>query len=101
MLEDDRQALGAAGVKGILELVAATHSGMTTDEFERTGKDWFATAKHPRFNRPYTHLAYQPLVELLVHLRATGSRRLSSRGAALNSSRGIAERLIRHSAGPA
>jgi hypothetical protein len=51
VLENDTTALGAAGVKGILELVVATHAGMTTDDFERIGKEWFAGAKHPRFNR--------------------------------------------------
>ena len=45
---------------------------MTTDEFERIGKEWFASAKHPRFNRPYTDLAFHPMVELLGHLRANG-----------------------------
>ena len=43
-----------------------THTGMTSDEFDRIAKDWFATARHPRFNRPNTELAYQPMVELVV-----------------------------------
>jgi len=93
VLEDDRQALGAAGVKGILELVAATHSGMTTDEFERTGKDWFATAQHPRFNRPYMDLAYQPMRELLEHLRANGFKTFIVSGGGIEFMRVVAERL--------
>ncbi len=52
VLEGDLQALGAAGAKGLLEIVAATHSGMTTDEFEGIARDWFATAQHQRFGRP-------------------------------------------------
>lgn len=51
-------------------MVVATHGGMTTDEFERTAKEWFATARHPRFQPPYTDLAFQPMVELLGYPRA-------------------------------
>jgi hypothetical protein len=49
-----------------------SHAGMTTAEFEQTVKDWIATAKHPRFNRPYTECVYQPMLELLAYLRANG-----------------------------
>ena len=49
-----------------------THAGMTTEEFERIVKDWIATAKHPRFKRPYTECAYQSMLELLPYLRANG-----------------------------
>ena len=66
---------------------------MTTDEFERTGKDWFATAKHPRFDRPYTHLAYQPMVELLVHLRVNGFKTYIVSGGGIEFMRVVAERL--------
>jgi hypothetical protein len=54
--------------------VVATHAGITIDEFERIGKEWFASAKHPRFNRPYSDMAFHPMVELLDHLRANGFR---------------------------
>ena len=70
VLEDDHEGLAAAGMKGILALVAATHAGMTTEEFERIAREWFATGKHPRFNALFTELAYQPMVELLSHLRS-------------------------------
>ena len=52
--------------------MAATHAGMTTEEFAKTVLDWIATARHPRFNRPYTDLVYQPMLELLAYLRANG-----------------------------
>ena len=52
--------------------MAATHTGMTTDEFTRIAKDWFATARHPRFKRPYTDLIYKPMLELLGYLRDNG-----------------------------
>ena len=70
VLENDLKALGAAGKKGLMEIVGATHAGMTTADFETIVTDWFRTAKHPRFDRLYTDLAYQPMVELLEYLRA-------------------------------
>jgi hypothetical protein len=45
---------------------------MTTDEFTQIVGDWFSSARHPRFNRPYTDLVYQPMLELLAYLRANG-----------------------------
>jgi len=74
VLENDMKALAAAGLHGLIELVMATHAGMTTEEFERTVKDWLATARHPKFNRPYIDLVYQPMLELLAYLRANDFR---------------------------
>jgi phosphoglycolate phosphatase-like HAD superfamily hydrolase len=71
-LAGDRKALAEQGEKGLLTLVAAAHSGMTTDDFAKFVADWLATAKHPRFNRPYNELVYRPMVELLGYLRANG-----------------------------
>lgn len=68
-LERDMKALHDAGKRGILELVMATHSGMTPDEFEKIVKDWLASAEHPRFKRPYTECVYQPMIELLKYFR--------------------------------
>ncbi|WP_250434813.1 HAD family hydrolase [Hanstruepera flava] len=70
VLEGDLKTLASFGEHGILELVMATHSGITTDEFEAIVKDWLSTAKHPRFNKPYNELIYQPMLELLDYLRA-------------------------------
>ena len=70
VLENDMAALAASGTKGLLQLVMASHAGMTTAEFEKIVQDWLATAKHPRFKRPYTDLVYQPMLELLDYLRA-------------------------------
>lgn len=72
VLGGDKQALADAGQKGLLQIVAATHSGMTTDAFSKSVLDWLATARHPRFNRPYNSLVYQPMLELLAYLRANG-----------------------------
>ncbi len=70
VLADDRAALAALGLKAIVEVIEATHAGMTTEDFAATVVDWLATARHPRFNRPYTDLVYQPMIELLSLLRA-------------------------------
>lgn len=72
VLDDDRKALAAAGEKGLLQIIAATHAGMSTEQFEATVRDWIATARDPRFKRPYTELVYQPMLELLTYLRAKG-----------------------------
>ncbi|HZO27988.1 MAG TPA: HAD family hydrolase [Chloroflexota bacterium] len=93
VLEGDREALGAAGVKGLLELVMATHAGMTSEEFDRIAKEWFATARHPRFNRPYTDLAFQPMVELLGYLRANGFKTFIVSGGGIEFMRVISEQL--------
>jgi phosphoglycolate phosphatase-like HAD superfamily hydrolase len=70
ILADDRAQLARMGEKGMLDIIAATHSGRTTEEFRRSVLDWLATARHPRFKRPYTDLVYQPMLELLAYLRA-------------------------------
>ena len=72
VLEGDMQALAAAGEKGLLEIIGETHTGMTTEVFTATVEEWIATARHPRFDRPYTDLAYKPMIELLTYLRANG-----------------------------
>jgi len=72
VLEGDLKAAAAAGEKGLLQLMMATHAGMTSDEFAQTVKDWLASARHPRFKRPYTELVYQPMLELLAFLREAG-----------------------------
>jgi phosphoglycolate phosphatase-like HAD superfamily hydrolase len=70
VLADDMAALAGTGEKGMVELIMATHAGMTVVDFERTVLDWLATARHPRFKRPYTELVYQPMLELMALLRA-------------------------------
>ena len=72
LLKGDVKGALAGGESAIVEIVMATHAGMTTEEFEKIVKDWLATARHPRFKRPYTELVYQPMVELLAYLRANG-----------------------------
>lgn len=70
VLDGDMAAVAGMGEKGMLEIVAATHSGMTTADFSQTVDQWIATAKHPRFKVLYTDLVYQPMLELMAYLRA-------------------------------
>jgi hypothetical protein len=72
LLKGDVKGALAGGEKAIIELVMATHAGMTTEEFEKIIKDWLATAKHPTSERLYTEMVYQPMLELLDYLRANG-----------------------------
>jgi phosphoserine phosphatase len=72
LLKGDLSAALAGGDHAILEIIMATHAGMTTTQFEKIVTEWLATARHPRFKRPYTELVYQPMVELLAYLRANG-----------------------------
>jgi phosphoglycolate phosphatase-like HAD superfamily hydrolase len=72
LLDHDQEALAATGEKGLLQIIAVSHAGMTTDAFAKSVLDWITTAKHPRFNRPYDSLVYQPMLELLAYLRANG-----------------------------
>jgi hypothetical protein len=72
VLDGDLKGMEAAGLKGLVELVTSTHAGMTTEEFQSIVKNWLATARHPRLQRPYTECVYQPMLELLAYLRANG-----------------------------
>lgn len=72
VLEGDVKALMSSGEKGLIELVGATHAGMSVDEFHDLVQQWLATAKHPQTGRLYTDMVYQPMVELLAYLREHG-----------------------------
>lgn len=72
ILRGDAKGVAASGEKGILQLVAATHTGMTVEEFQRSVKQWISTARHPTSGLPYTQMVYQPMLELLAYLRANG-----------------------------
>ena len=93
VLEGDLAALGAAGLAGIEQIIGATHAGMTSEEFDKIARDWFAGAEHPRFHRPYTALAYQPMVEVLEHFRANGFKTFVVSGGGIEFMRAISERM--------
>ena len=91
VLAGDMKGLAASGEKGLLEVVAVTHSAMTTDEFSVLVADWLKTARHPRFNRPYNQLVYQPQLELLTYLRANGFKTFIVSGGGVEFMRVFAE----------
>jgi len=72
LLKGDLKTALAGGERALLEIVMATHAGMTTVEFEEIVKDWLATAKHPKTGKLFTEMVYQPMLELLAYLRANG-----------------------------
>ena len=72
VLEGDLKTVFAGGEHALLELVMATHAGNTTEEFTRSVQEWLATAEHPKTGRPYTEMVFQPMLELLTHLRENG-----------------------------
>ncbi|MPY72871.1 MAG: haloacid dehalogenase-like hydrolase [Alphaproteobacteria bacterium] len=72
VLENDPAGLAAAGERGLVELIMATHAGMSTEEFERIASDWVDKARHPRTGQPYTQMVFQPMLELLEYLRVNG-----------------------------
>ena len=72
LLKGDMKAALAGGEASLVQIVMATHAGLTTEEFEKAVTDWMATAKHPKTGKPFTGMVYQPMVELLAYLRANG-----------------------------
>ena len=74
VLAGDLKGLAATGEKGVVELVAVTHAGMTSDEFTKIATDWIATAKHPKTGRLYTDMVYQPMLELVDYLHRNDFR---------------------------
>ena len=83
----------ASHEKELLQLVAGANSGMTVDEYDKTIRDWLATAQHPKFKRPYTELVYQPQLELLAYLRANGFKTFIVSGGTIEFMRPWAEKV--------
>jgi phosphoglycolate phosphatase-like HAD superfamily hydrolase len=93
LLEGDKKALAASGKDGLLQIMTVTHTGMTVEDFSKSVIDWTATARHPRFNRPYTELVFQPMLELLAYLRANGFKTFIVSGGGIEFMRPWAERV--------
>jgi hypothetical protein len=93
VLENDMETLAKTDERGLADLVVASHAGMTTNEFQRIVIDWLATARHPRFKRPYTELAYQPMIELLAYLRSNGFKTFIVSGGGIEFMRPWTERV--------
>jgi phosphoglycolate phosphatase-like HAD superfamily hydrolase len=93
LLKGNTTAALAGGMHAVANIVAATHAGVTTEEFDRIVSEWLATARHPRFKRPYTELVYQPMLELLAYLRANGFKTFIVSGGGVEFLRAFAERV--------
>jgi phosphoserine phosphatase len=89
----DMKTALAGGTKALLALMGATHAGMTSEEFDRVARDWFATARHPSTGQPYTQMVYQPMLELLGYLRASGFKTYIVSGGGVDFMRAFSERV--------
>ena len=92
-LSGDRKRLTAAGSKGAATLLAATHAGMTVEEFTLTVSAWLETARHPTTGRPYAAMVYQPMLELLAYLRSHGFKTFIVSGGGIDFMRPWAEKV--------
>jgi len=92
LLAGDMKTVGASGAKGIMEILMATHSGMTAEEFEREASKWLATTKQTKFKRLYSECIYQPQLELLAYLRANGFKTFICSGGGMAFMRPISEK---------
>jgi len=93
VLKGDMQGLARSGEKGVLAIVAATHAGMTTEEFQQSVTQWITSARHPKTGRLYTEMVYQPMLELLAYLRSKGFKTFIVSGGGVEFMRPWAERV--------
>jgi phosphoglycolate phosphatase-like HAD superfamily hydrolase len=93
VLKGDMTGVAASGEKGILQILAVTHTGMTTEEFTESVQEWIATARHPQTKRLYTEMVYQPMLELLTYLRGNGFKTYIVSGGGVEFMRPWAERV--------
>jgi len=93
LLRGDHAAALAGGEQALVEIMMASHAGMTTDEFQAIVDGWLATAVHPKTGRPYTEMVYQPMLELLDYLRANGFKTFIVSGGGIEFMRAFAEQV--------
>ena len=93
LLKGDVKGALAGGERAMLDIIMATHAGMTTEEFEKIVQEWVATAKHPVTKRPYTEMVYQPMLEVLAYLRANGFKTFIVSGGGIEFMRPWVERV--------
>jgi phosphoserine phosphatase len=93
VLSRDKAAMEKFTAREIEPIVMATHSGMTVDAFQQIVRDWMATARHPRFNRPYPEMVYRPMLEVMRYLRANGYRTCIVTGGGQDFVRAYAEQV--------
>lgn len=93
VLRGDLKGALAGGEKALLQIVMATHAGMTTEEFDNSARRWLATARHPKTKRLYAEMVYQPMLEVLAYLRANGFKTFIVSGGGVEFLRVFAERV--------
>ena len=93
LLKGDLKTALSGGDRALMELIMATHTGNTTEEFEQIVKEWIATARHPKTGRLYTEMTYQPMLELLAYLRASGFKTFMVSGGGIEFMRVWAEKV--------
>jgi phosphoserine phosphatase len=93
VLANDMKGALASGEKGLVTIAMATHAGMTSDEFDKVATEWLETALHPKLQRRYTELVYQPMLELLAYLRANGFKTFIVSGGGIEFVRTFSERV--------
>jgi hypothetical protein len=93
LLKGDLQIALAGGDRALLEIMMATHAGMTTAEFEQIVKDWIATARHPKTGQLFTDMVYQPMLEVLSYLRANDFKNFIVSGGGIEFMRAWTERV--------
>jgi phosphoserine phosphatase len=91
VLAADLKGMLSGGYHGLIAMVAATHSGMTTDEFEAEVRQWVATTRHPTTDKLFTEMVFQPMLELLAYLRANGFKTFIVSGGGIEFMRAFAE----------
>ena len=93
VLDGDLETLKTGGKHALEQIIAATHAGMTSDDFDKITSDWISTAQHPRFKRLYTECVYQPQLELLKYLRENGFKTFIVSGGGIEFMRPWTERV--------
>ncbi|WP_144143742.1 HAD family hydrolase [Paraburkholderia sp. BCC1884] len=94
ILKGNLKNVAASGDAGSMRVLAAAHAGMTGDQFAALVHEWFDSASDPHFNRAYTDLAYQPMLELLAYLRANGFKTYLVTGSDVEFVREVAQRMV-------
>lgn len=93
VIDNDKAAMAKFAEADFFKLIAVTHAGYTSAEFQKSAAAWLASARHPRFHRPYTDLVYQPMLELLAYFRANGYKTFIVSGGTINMMRSFTDRV--------
>lgn len=93
VLENDHQALAASGMDGLMKIIGATHTGITTAAFMDNAKTWLSQARHPKTGKPYTEMIFQPMLEMLDYLRSQSFKTYIVSGGEVEFMRAFAEQV--------